>query len=601
LGGGGHSATGQPPGLDFHLKKSLAVTGLLAGLWISPAIASSTTGASDTTAKYLCLIVLDGGRPDYIKHNIGHMPNLARMIRNGRMYDRAWVGDLASVTPVSHAVLGTGSLPRNDGGMVNWDWGDTQTGKTSRTLQDIRNFQNGWAFRLMERSGTPTLSKEIRAKYPKGLVVAGGGWHFHGEALLGGPSASWIYYYKVGSNRYFAPFTLGPHPVPRRLLQDRSLQVHEAKSTGSSVPVVSDPVHIGDQDRLALKFAGKTLRLYRPRALMVNVPEPDIVGHHTLHWGHDERILYRSFDRDLGNLLKEYRRARILDQTLFVVVSDHGMMQTNHRFLSRPAVETVMKAQHATPELFNGGGAAGPTMNAIWITKRALSQRVGTAVARRHFTNASAVFYLRRQSSQYLYHMAACYGCSQSLVRAYRYLVSTMSGPNGPDIVILLRENARTSGFNGMPGRHGGADWASQHITLLLSGPGVKTGTSHHPARLVDMAPTIERLMGIAPNARDGLVLADAFQRPDPRDLARQTASDPTLTWYVDAIVARAHADTVMEARQAKRQAAESREVQAHGAAGATKAKAIVGFAAVVLLFPLAALLFRRRNPGAAS
>jgi len=76
-------------------------------------------------------------------------------------------------------------------------------------------------------------------------------------------------------------------------------------------------------------------------------------------------------------------------------------------------------------------------------------------------------------------------------------------------VAILLRENTRTSGLPQMLGRHGGADWGSQHVTMIFSGPGVKNGTSGHPARLTDIAPTIERFMGITPQARDGLVRHD--------------------------------------------------------------------------------------------
>jgi hypothetical protein len=144
--------------------------------------------------------------------------------------------------------------------------------------------------------------------------------------------------------------------------------------------------------------------------------------------------------------------------------------------------------------------------------------------------------------------MAGCNQCSPGLVAAYRYLLSTEDGPTGEDIAILLRENARNSGLPQMLGRHGGADWGSQHITLILSGPGVQTGTSQAPARLADLAPTIERFMGITPDARDGVVLADAFQQPNPADVAKQDSLDRTMSVYVDALAQRAQSDIKLEA-----------------------------------------------------
>jgi hypothetical protein len=79
----------------------------------------------------------------------------------------------------------------------------------------------------------------------------------------------------------------------------------------------------------------------------------------------------------------------------------------------------------------------------------------------------------------------------------------------------------------------------------------VKIGTSNAPARLVDIAPTIERFMGMTPEARDGLVLADAFQQPHPADVTTQRQSDAEMNLYVNALMARAQHDITL-ARQGR-------------------------------------------------
>ena len=123
-----------------------------------------------------------------------------------------------------------------------------------------------------------------------------------------------------------------------------------------------------------------------------------------------------------------------------------------------------------------------------------------------------------------------------------------MPVPTGESIAILLRENSRNSGLPQMLGRHGGADWGSQHVTMIFSGPGVKDGTSNVPARLTDLAPTIERLMGMTPQARDGIVLADAFQTPNAADTAKQQQADALYTPMVRALSQRAASDIKLEA-----------------------------------------------------
>ena len=529
--------------------KRLLLPLFLAGALVGALPLPAGAAAAPSTARYVCLIVLDAGRPDYISKNLKAMPNMQALLQHARSYDRAWVGSLMSITPPDHAVIGTGALPKHDGGLVNWDWGIHSTGKISPTLQAKQNYQNNWAFQLIKSSGTPTLAGQIRKHYG-GLVIAGSGAHFHAAGPMGGPDASWIYSYdRINGN--WAPYTLGTKPVPARLLNDRPLRASLPSSNNSTVPLLYDPLKLGQQDSLVVSFAIKALQLYRPRGIMINLPEVDTVGHWSHRWYAEESILYKAFDHDLGRLIAAYKQAGIYDQTLFVVTADHGMIQSAHRVLDRDAVVNQIKdtlGQHSII-LTNGGGAAGPTMTSIWLKDQANNRKAAQLIWSKHYDNVSAIFYLNHRGSRYYYNMAGCESCSADLVKAYRYLLSTEAGPTGEDIGILLRENARNSGLPQMMGRHGGADWGSQQVTLILSGPGVQPGVSHHPARLTDLAPTIERFMGIAPNARDGIVLADAFQHPNAADTARQTASDTTMSVYVNALMSRANSDVRLEAQ----------------------------------------------------
>lgn len=501
-------------------------------------------------AEYLCLIVLDGGRPDYITQNLSSMPNMRSLLTRSRVYNRAWVGDLMSITPPGHAVIGTGSFPKNDGGIVNWDWGVHSTGKISPTTQALENYQNGWVFNLIKQSGTPTLSGVIKKKYPNDAVIAGSGAHFHAAGPLGGPDASWIYSYQR-ANGYWEPFTVGQHPVPKDLLQDPSLRASLPASNHSTVPTIQDPLPLGQQDSLVVDFAIKALQRHRPRAIMINLPEVDTVGHWSKKWFAEEAMVYRAFDRSLGRLIDAYKSLGLYDKTLFVITADHGMIQSKHRVLDRVAVENQIHSDlgQSSTILTNGGGAAGPTMTSIWLKNPANNAKMAKAIFDKHYDNVSAIYYMNRSGGGNRYEMAGIEGGSSQLAKTYQYMLSTTEGPNGPDIAILLRENARNSGMPQMPGRHGGADWGSQHITLILSGPGVKVGTSSAPARLVDIAPTIERFMGMVPEARDGIVLADAFQQPHPSDVTAQQHSDAEMNLHVNALMARARADVSLEKR----------------------------------------------------
>lgn len=520
----------------------------LLGVWPMTAGAASP-GATSPTAKYLCLIVLDAGRPDYITNRLNSLPTIKAFLKHSRWYDRAWVGNLMSITPPDHAVIGTGSFPKDDGGIVNWDWGIHSTGTVSPTFQAVASYQNGYAFKVIKNSGTPTLAGVIHRKYPKGVVIAGSGAHFHAAGPMGGPDANWIFWFNR-VHGFWAPQTLGQKPVPGAILNDASLRTKLATSNHSTVPLVYDPLPLGQQDSQVVSAAIRSLQLYRPRAMMLNLPEVDTIGHWSHQWKKDEGILYHAFDRDFARLLAAYKSAGIYNQTLFVVTADHGMIQSKHRVLDRDAVVKQIEGMVGGKKgilLANGGGAAGPTMTSIWLRDPSRNAQVAQAIYAHHYDNVSAVFYNSGAANHYAYKMTGCESCSPSLQQTYYALLNTEAGPTGEDIAILLRENARNSGLPQMMGRHGGADWGSQHITLFLSGPGVKVGTSQHPARLADLAPTIERFMGITPNARDGIVLADAFQHPSAGDVTRQQSADQQNSVYVTALAKRAASDVLLE------------------------------------------------------
>jgi arylsulfatase A-like enzyme len=67
--------------------------------------------------------------------------------------------------------------------------------------------------------------------------------------------------------------------------------------------------------------------------------------------------------------------------------------------------------------------------------------------------------------------------------------------------------------------------WGNQHIPLIISGPGIQRGvTSNAPARIVDLAPTIARVLGFPLKGFDGVPLADALDNVSADDLTAQNA-----------------------------------------------------------------------------
>jgi arylsulfatase A-like enzyme len=66
----------------------------------------------------------------------------------------------------------------------------------------------------------------------------------------------------------------------------------------------------------------------------------------------------------------------------------------------------------------------------------------------------------------------------------------------------------------------------------------VKQGaTSQYPARLIDVAPTVLRLLGLPPAAMDGTILADALAEPTAAEASAQQAGTSQLAAYQGALM----------------------------------------------------------------
>jgi hypothetical protein len=144
----------------------------------------------------------------------------------------------------------------------------------------------------------------------------------------------------------------------------------------------------------------------------------------------------------------------------------------------------------------------------------------------------------------YQYELATGVKPPPGLDAAYRYLLGTFSCPQAPAVVAHFRENTIGSAYSSAHGDHGGANWGAQAVPLIFSGPGVPRNTvSHHPARLMDVAPTVLRLLGLPAVTMDGAVLADALVTPAPSEIALQAQIGTNLTAYQDALMAQSTAN----------------------------------------------------------
>lgn len=477
--------------------------------------------AASAPPRYLVLIVLDAFRPDYM--TLAPMPALAALIQTGVSYDRAWVAQLESETPTGHATLSTGSLPKDDG-ILGFEWRDP------KTRQEVLD---GWPPAvlkgLMERdlraSGAASIPHAVKQANPKATVVALSSEKVYAADAMGGWAADYILHHQRSpTNRgILNPAAVPGHQPPPEFFQHPGLQMH--------LPLR----HFTDWDYFSTMLALAAFAEFRPEVLMVNLPGADVYGHP--YGGPATPTVFREvvagLDRNIGRIVQAYQQAGIYDQTLFVVTADHGMVPNDRAVDGSATKQAVLQA--GGQYLFHTGGTAADVYLHNWWHARAVAEEM------LRVPNVGAAYYQVDRKGQYEYLPAPGLNIDPALDDAYQYLLSTFSGSRAPDVVAPFRENTVGELVKSAHGDHGGLNWGAQHVPLVLSGPGVASGiTSHFPARLMDVAPTVLRIMGLPPAAMDGKVLADAITSATGGEVADQQALAAPLTAHQDALMSAA-------------------------------------------------------------
>jgi hypothetical protein len=128
---------------------------------------------------------------------------------------------------------------------------------------------------------------------------------------------------------------------------------------------------------------------------------------------------------------------------------------------------------------------------------------------------------------------------------AVAYLLWTLASSSAPDDAVVFAPGAtagdRRLGRFHTTGVAGGAQWANQHVPLIIAGHGVLAGAqSRYPARLVDVAPTLETILKLKRSGGDGVPLADAVVKPSRADETQQHQASKWLTPLVHVLQQRA-------------------------------------------------------------
>lgn len=482
----------------------LIAMALVAGSW-------QRVASSQSPEPYLVVIVMDGFRADY--QTLAPMRHLRALMARGTSYDNAWVGQLESETPTGHATIATGVYPRKHG-IIGFGWRDRATGVFTYAPTDLKAVGQGYITRTMEQGGVPTLSDMVHRENPHALAISLSGEKLWASAPLGA-GADYMFYGreqpKKGRQEIFRPVVVGPNMPPP------STHYFEAAAIDSSFDY---------QDGFAARLAVRMTRTLHPRALLVNLPAPDIAGH---YYGANSNLTalgntLRGTDYAIGQIVNEYKREGLLNRTVFVVAADHGMVLGRRRVPIHPIYDAVRasRVNEQDEELRT-------SMGSIWLHDPEHAASLAATLASKHFTGVESALYKVPDGDggwKFQPDASTAAKLPANVLQAYLDLANTEASPSGPEVLLPYSEDTvglpRSHKFHGM---HGGFSWNAQHVVLVLAGPGVRHGVAHFPAQLVDIAPTVERLMRWqVPKGVDGVVLTDGLVAATSSERASQAA-----------------------------------------------------------------------------
>jgi lipoprotein-anchoring transpeptidase ErfK/SrfK len=471
---------------------------------------------ANVTPKYMVLMVLDGAEPDYL--GVTSLPHVDALVQQGTEFTNAFSGILEAETPAGHATIATGSRPTNNG-ILGFDWG---TDNDRYSLFDPSQMTT--VEQIIQDSHAPTIAGLYKKKFPAARVIALSGHKYYAAAPLGGPNADAIMYYEGDQQNHYVPAAVPGHTPPQSVF---------------SAPDVTFPTTTlknGQEDKLTTNLALSAFKTMHPRIMLINFAEFDWpLGH--LDGGMLDRSAVttdmKNFDADLARIEDAYRAAGILDQTLFVITADHGMMPIT-RFVPASVLDNALAKAGTTAT-----DAAASSGEYVWLADPSKAETVAQNIVNTNDEGIETAYYLTSDGGKPHYVAPNRSQLTDSQEAANQYLLSSLINGHQPQVVVVGKEGASFSDpKSNWKADHGGPTWESEHLPLVIAGPGIRSGqVISQPAQLEDIAPTVLKDMGVAPTGMQGSVLTDALDNPQPADVRTRDAEVKLLTPIVNSLI----------------------------------------------------------------
>lgn len=453
-------------------RESLWGRSALAVFWLA---LSSTVVVQQTppskAVDHVILVSIDGLMPAYYldpdRYGL-EIPTLRNLMRTGVAFAGA-EGVFPTVTYPSHTSIITGTLP-------------AEHGIDSNTPFDPFNRTNGGWYWYAEDLKVPTL------------------WDVARQA--GKTTASVFWPVTVGANIDIN------YPEYRTLASDDDVKLLRVLATPGLISGIEArygriPGRRPD-DTVRARAAAYIIERHRPNLLLVHLTDLDGAQHRSGPGSAEAMSTLEKIDGHLASISQALRQAGMLERTAWVVVSDHGFRRVSRQFHPHVVLrELGYRTYGAKGELTDWRVDARIAGGTFSLVAKDPADKEVVEIATRKFRALAADtrFGLAR-----LYSRAEI-GDNGGFPDAF------LAGEAADEFMIgsaTTGDVVTDSTSKGMHGYH--PSRPDQLSALLLSGAGIVSGQRQDRARLIDVAPTVARLLGVPMATARGRVLTEALK-----------------------------------------------------------------------------------------
>jgi hypothetical protein len=480
-----------------------------------------STAFAKAKPDHLIIMVFDQMRPDFVDRF--DLKNFKRLRKMGLNYPNAIVGHSASLTIVSHPVITTGLLPKDLpwSDDVYWDKNGVFGAKDAVTAPT--RFNRDQILNALKTLDTEKMLPKILSDRLKRPVFSVGEKYYAGISF-GGPTATSILTMNMEKSGECVPAGVN---IPTYILSNDRYKVNCSETYGtekSLYPLTgkqyypgTDPKNLGG-DIWTADAALDIMKHEDWGALLLTFGAVDKFAHML---GDEDRVKPVSFsspmttaeaarvaDEQLGRILDELKKQKLLERTMIVATADHGGQSNFYYFgdgstgsISAEAAKKSPPNSYWMRKIHAAGKirlTAADTGMRVWLSDYSKENRDSVFTALKTVSGVVQIFELQREAGKFFYKEIYTDFAGQSArfknwaLKHNLSLVNTAANETAADFVVALADNVS---FGNQLGDHGGLQEWVQRILMVVYDPAGKSGSDPKELRLVDIKDLVLKTM----------------------------------------------------------------------------------------------------------